>query len=204
MFDCPLSEKGATSSIIATHVQPFARSLFFPPPKDIDAAYALRCMFIDRGVEECVRLVSPSLFMMEVPAGPTQTKPMGAPDAAVDSRALTFEEVPCESLAMWPNVFLAMDSFDRVLIWRGRGLRDQGMPPSPSNFAVALVPIVRRFEVGDNSVALVCLLAWVPKPSTSWKTNALLRGKSELPIVSHDQRYRSSRYVLALELRSNF
>ena len=74
-----------------------------------DLAYTLRHRFLSVGMKEAARMMAPTML---------STGALTAADAGSEEAAL--RPWPCQTMAMWPDVILVLDTQDRIVIWVGR------------------------------------------------------------------------------------
>jgi hypothetical protein len=76
-----------------------------------DLAYTLRHRFLSLGMEDAMRMMAPSLL---------STGPVGGGTVDVTTTLPVLSPWPCQTMALWSNMILVLDTQDRIVIWVGR------------------------------------------------------------------------------------
>jgi len=75
-----------------------------------DLAYSLRSRLLTLGLEDASRMIAPVML---------STGPLATTTAAEDAKGV-LRRWPCQTMAMWPNLIVVLDTQDRIVIWIGR------------------------------------------------------------------------------------
>lgn len=75
-----------------------------------DLAFSLRSRLLTLGLEDASRMIAPVML---------STGPLTTSTAAEDENGV-LRRWPCQTMALWPNVIVVLDTQDRVVIWIGR------------------------------------------------------------------------------------
>jgi hypothetical protein len=88
-----------------------------------DVACALRYRFLTLGLEEATRMLSPVLLStgpLIVATSDATTEVSGNQGEAVPGGDGKLQSWPCQTMALWPDLVLLLDTQDRLVIWIGR------------------------------------------------------------------------------------
>ncbi|CAM9872972.1 unnamed protein product [Scytosiphon promiscuus] len=141
--------------------------LLGPLLQNSDDPLCLRHLFLRGALEECLRMMEPSMVSLKVlprfccgeSASTKETSPR--PDrAGVSSGALPFARVPVETLAMLADRILVLDTHERVFVWSGADVCGEEFDP--------VREACRRVFSGEAGSRFPCATVVFLKDGTSW------------------------------------